>query len=114
MKIVDATGAALTPKLFITSYREAKKLAPPRFLTLRLHPSLYARLYAIADVPESIQIGPTLGPMGRPIMRVACIKPPLGVNDGVEIVQDDKADPTRMEFLIHGILELVVEHIGEA
>ena len=112
MQTFDAQGQALNPILFITIYRDAKKLAPARFMTLRLHPDMYAELYKLADIPESIQMGVTPGPLGKMIMRVACIKPPLGVADGIAIEQDPKMDPSRMEFCIHGILELAVENIG--
>jgi hypothetical protein len=112
MQTFDAQGQAINPVLFITIYREAKKLAPARFMTLRVHPDLYAELYKLADIPESIQMGVTPGPLGKMIMRVCCIKPPLGVGDGVAIEQDLKADPTKMVFEIHGIQELVVENLG--
>ncbi|MBU6231671.1 hypothetical protein KGP36_03300 [Patescibacteria group bacterium] len=111
MFTVNAAGAKLTPTLFIDLYHRAKKLAPPRFLTLRIHPDRYKELYALAEIPESIQIGPTPGPLGRQIVRVACIKPPLGVADGIAIQLDDKADPSKMVFEIHGIAEMIVDNL---
>lgn len=104
-------GAVLTAKMLIDSYHKAKDTAPPRFLTLRLHPDKYKEVYALADIPESIQLGPTLGPLGRQIIRLACIKPPMGVGDGVAIVQDEEADPTKLVFEIHGITEIVFENL---
>jgi hypothetical protein len=112
MQTLYANGARLTAKLFIDYYAAAGKLSPPRFLTLRLHPDKYKELYVLADIPMSIQMGYTLGPMGRQEMRVTCIKPPLGVANGVAIVQDDTVDPTQLIFQIHGIAELVVENLA--
>ena len=66
----------------------------------------------MAVIPESIQIGDTLGPVGRPIKRVNCIKPPIGVGDGIAVVQDAATDPTKLVFEIHGIAEFVVENIA--
>lgn len=112
MKSMDAGGSTLTPQLFIQVYREVKKFSPPRFLTLRLHSDRYKELYKLADIPESIQLGPTPGPMGRQIIRVACIRPPAGVGDGIAVVQDDETDPSKLVFEIHGIAEFVVENLA--
>jgi hypothetical protein len=112
MQTLYANGARLSAKLFIGYYAAAQKLSPPRFLTLRLHPDKYKELYALADIPMSIQLGATLGLLGRQEMRVCCIKPPLGVSNGVSVVQDEDADPTRIVFEIHGIAELVVEQLA--
>jgi hypothetical protein len=105
MQTVDAAGARLNPKLFIATFRAVTKLAPARFLTLSIHPDRYKELYGLADIPESIQVGPVLGPMGRQIMKVNCIKPPLGVSDGITIVQDKTAPLDQLVFSIHGIPE---------
>lgn len=113
MQVIDAGGAELSPILFITTFRAARKLSPPRFLTLRLHPNKYKELYILADIPESIQVGQVMGPMGRPEMRVTSIKPPVGVADGILIVQDEKADPTKLVFEIHGIPELILENLAQ-
>jgi hypothetical protein len=112
MQVVDAQGARLDAKLFIASYLAIIKLAPARFLTLRLHPDVYKAIFALADIPMSIQVGNVPGPIGRQVLKVACIKPPMGVNDGITIVQDPKADPTKLEFLLHGVLAAVVENIA--
>lgn len=112
MQVIDAGGARLGAKLFISTYESIKKLCPPRFLTLRLHPDVYKAIFALADVPMSIQVGNVPGPIGRQVLKVACIKPPMGVNDGITIVQDPKADPTKLEFLLHGVLAAVVENIA--
>src|SRR6266478_2343536 len=104
MQTIDAEGAGLNPILFIGLYREARKLAPARFMTLRMHPDRYAELYKIADVPESIQLGVTPGPLGKMIMRVCCVKPPLGVSDGIAIEQVPEMETNRLEFCIHGIV----------
>lgn len=99
----------LHPTLFIGIYKEAKTLAPPRFLTLRLHPDRYAEIYKMAEVPESIQMGNTPGPLGKQIMRVACIKPPMGVGDGMAVIQDPNCGPDTLTFEIHGVPELIIE-----
>jgi len=111
MQTIDATGSRLTANLFISTYRMVRKLAPPRFLTLKVHPDVYKVIYSLADIPESIQLGETPGPLGKTIMRVNCVKPPMGVSDGVAIVQDEKADPTQLVFQIHGITELVLQNL---
>ena len=112
MQTINATGSQLTPELFINTFREAKKLSPARFMTLRIHPTRYHTLYAIASVPESIQIGTVMGPLGKPVVRVNSIKPPIGVNDGVAVIVDPKADPTKLVWEIHGIPELVLENLA--
>lgn len=112
MQTITANGSALTPELFIRLYHEAKKLAPPRYLTLRLNKDRYDELYAHAEVPESIQIGNTPGPLGTSIIRVCCIRPPLGVADGIAIKIDSKTPPDQMIFEIHGQPELVVENLA--
>jgi hypothetical protein len=111
MQTLKMGGVKLTPKLFIELYAEAKKLAPPRFMTLRLHPDKYNELYILADVPESIQLGPTLGPLGKRIMRVCCVRGPIGVSDGIAINQDPKCDKDKLFFEIHGLPELVIEEL---
>lgn len=111
MEIYEASGEELTPTLFIKYYRQVCKVSPPRFLTLRLHPDKYKLLYSFAEVPESIQIGNVPGPLGRSIPKVACIKPPLGVANGMTITQDDKTDPTKLVFEVHGIAEVVIQNL---
>lgn len=111
MQTVDCKGAKLSPKLFITIYTQAKKLAPPRFLTLKLHPDVYQSLFELADVPESIQLGIVPGPMGKQITKINCIKPPLGVSDGCTVVQDSTITADRLVFSIHGIDEISFENI---
>src|SRR5271168_3058670 len=105
MQTVDLAGAHLTPKVFITIFRDVVKIAPARFLTLRLHTDRYKELYALADIPESIQVGTVPGMLGRIVPKVNCVKPPAGVNDGIMLIIDPKADPDKLEFSIHGIPE---------
>jgi hypothetical protein len=113
MQTIKCAGVKFSPQLFIKLYAEARKLSPPRFMTLRLHPSRYKELYAFADIPESIQLGPTLGPMGRRIMRVCCVRCPPGIGDGIAVKEDPDCDPTTIFFEIHGQPELVVEELGD-
>jgi hypothetical protein len=112
MQILKMAGEKFTANLFIKLYGEARKLSPPRFMTLRLHPDRYKELYVMADIPESIQLGPTLGPLGRSVIRVACIRPPLGVSDGIVIKEDPTCDMDKLYFDIHGQPELVIEELG--
>lgn len=113
MITIDANGARLSLAIFTKAYKEARKLAPARFLTLRMHPSTFDALVAeCADVAEVVQIGDTPGPLGRKVTRVACVPAPTGVGDGVAIKKDDKADATKLEYLIHGIPELTVINLG--
>ena len=107
MQTLDVNGSRLTLAIFIKAYREARKLAPARFLTLRINPSTFDQLVAeCADVAEVVQIGDTPGPLGKKVTRVACVPAPTGVGDGVAIVKDKEADPSKLEFKIHGITEL--------
>lgn len=108
MQVYNTSGAKFNAILFIQLYGMARKLAPPRFMTLRLHSDRYADIVRLAAPPESIQLGDTPGPLGRQITRVACIKPPMGVADGIAIVIDDKFDPMKLQFEIHGEPELIV------
>ncbi len=112
MQTVEANGVRLNPKLFITVFRTVTKLSPPRFLTLRLHPDRYKELYALADIPESIQLGPVLGPLGKQILRVNCVRSPLGVSDGITVLQDKQALPDKLIFEIHGIPEFIVSGLA--
>jgi hypothetical protein len=112
MQLSNAMGARLNAKLFINTFDLAKKIAPPRFLTLRLHPDRYKELYALADVPKSIQLGMVQGPLGKRIWKVNVITPPMGVVDGMDIKQDSETDPTKLVFEVHGIPELVLENLA--
>src|SRR5271155_696639 len=112
MQTVDTNGARLNPKLFISIFRDVVKLAPARFLTMRLHTDRYKELYALADIPESIQVGTVPGMLGRVVTKVNCVKPPVGVNDGIMLIIDPKADPDKLEFSIHGIPEYVVKNLA--
>jgi hypothetical protein len=112
MQVLKLGGKKFTPNLFIELFAEAKKLSPPRFLTLRLHPDRYAELYSFADIPQSIQVGPSAGPLGRNITRVNCVTPPLGVSDGIAIKEDPDCDMDKLFFEIHGQTELEVQGLS--
>lgn len=111
MQVIDAKGRKLDELLFIEAYRAAIKLSPARFMTLRVHPTRYKELFDLADVPESIQMGETPGPLGKRITRICCVKPNNGVPDGVAISQDAKYDLDKLAFEIHGSPEVVVVNI---
>lgn len=112
MRTIDANGQQLTAPLFIWVFNEARQIAPPRFITLLLHPDRLRELEDASRAPEVIQLGDTPGPLGRKIRRVNCVKPPIGIGDGVAIQQDDKADPTKLQFLVHGIAELELKNLA--
>ena len=112
MLTIDANGSKLTPQIFILAFHQAQTLAPPRFLTLRLHPKRFGDLETASKIPEVIQLGNTPGPIGRLILRVNCIKPPFGLGDGVQIVQDDEADETKLQFLVQNAVELEVKNLA--
>jgi hypothetical protein len=111
MQILKMAGAKFTPQLFINLYAEARKLSPPRFMTLRLHPDRYKELHTFADIPESIQLGDVLGPLGRRVMRVCCVRNPSGLGDGITIREDSTCDLDKLYFEIHGQPELVIEEL---
>jgi hypothetical protein len=112
MQTVDANGVQLNPKLFIRIFRDVVKLAPARFIILRLHLARYNDLYNLADIPESIQVGSVPGMLGRMVTKVNCIKPPMGVSDGIAIIIDSRMDPDKLEFSIHGIPEYIVKNLA--
>lgn len=112
MQTINAQGASVTAKWFIDLYHEARKIAPPRYLTIRLNQDRYNELYKLADIPESIQVGYTPGPLGKRIMRVTCVKPPLGVGDGIAIQVDHTMPPDRIEISVHGIPEMIIEGLA--
>jgi hypothetical protein len=112
MEVVKLGGEKFSNRVFIQLYARARKLSPPRFMSLRLHPDRYKDLYGFADLPEIIQLGSTLGPLGRRIDRVCCIRYPSGLGDGMAIKQDPTCDPDKLYFEVHGQPELVVEELG--
>src|SRR5271157_265030 len=100
MKTFDANGSKLTQTLFVKIYDEARKLAPARFLTLKMNSKLWEEMYAIAEPPEAVQLGATAGPFGKRIIRIVCIKLPQNVAQGVAMERDDKIEPSKMIFEI--------------
>lgn len=112
MLTIDANGQNLSVMLFIQAFHKAQGLAPNRFITLRLHPGRYRELLAASEAPEVILLGDTPGPLGKTIHRVQCVKPPQSVYDGMAVLQDDKADPNKLEFQIHRVTEMEVVNLG--
>lgn len=106
-------GRRLDAVAFIDIYREVRKLSPPRYMTMRICPERLSELNGAAAPEESIQIGLAPGPLGRRITRVVCVKPPIGVDGGVEVIEDKTMLPTRIVFEIHGIPELVVDGLAQ-
>jgi hypothetical protein len=112
MQSIDANGGRLTLAVFIKAYKEARKLAPARFLQLRIHPDVLERLIDEAEgVTEIVQFGTFTGHLGKQVTKVACVAAPNGLGDGMQIAPDEKADPTRLEFQIHGVTELEVKNL---
>jgi len=110
---LDANGAPLTPALFAKAYKEARKLAPARFLTLRVNPAVFEKLLDdTEDVKEIVQAGTFPGHLGRSVTKIACVAAPNGLGDGVEVKQDKECLQSQIEFQIHGSTELIVEHLA--
>lgn len=107
METINVNGARLTLALFIKTYRAARKLAPARFLTMRIHPSTFEYLNRLhEDVTEIVQVGETVGHLGKRVTKIACVPAANGLGDGVTVNQDAEADPSKIEFQIHGATEL--------
>lgn len=113
MQTLDCKGSPLRLGLFIKAYLEALKLAPGRFLTLRIHPDTWHTIVADAEelthVVHSTEI---LGPLGRRLIKVACVPAPKAIGEGVTVAEDKETDPRRFIFEIHGSAELEVINIG--
>ena len=112
MQTINCGGAKFTPQLFIKLYAEARKLSPPRFMSLRIHPDRLKELDDFSSLPETIQMGFTTGPLGRSVLRVCCIRNPSSLGDGITVSSDPTCEPDRLYFDIHGNPELVAENIG--
>lgn len=112
MQNLDMCGESLTATNFCRIWEAARKVAPPRFMTAKMHPTIYEKIEGHACVPLSIQLGPTHGPLGKQIWRVNCVRPMMSVSDGIAIVKDITVDPHKIIFQVHGIDELIVENIG--
>lgn len=107
MQTIDAGGQALSLALFIKVFKAAKKLAPARFLTLRIHPLTFQELNELHEhITDVIQVGEMVGHLGKKVTRIACVPAPNGLGDGVIVNQDKECEPTRIEFQIHGAVEL--------
>lgn len=112
MQTFAAGGARLTLAMFAEAYRAARKLAPARFLTLRIHPQTFITLKADCEqVSEIVQIGEQVGHLGKKIIKVACVKAANGLGDGVTVNLDEQADPSKVEFQIHGTTECELVHL---
>src|ERR1700675_3985441 len=92
----------------IDLYNKARKLAPPRFLTIRVHPDTWKHVMSESEPTHVIQYGDTPGPLGKKILRLACVKPPSGIMDGIAIVMDDKTEVGSIVLEIHGIPEIIM------
>lgn len=105
-------GAKLDAMEIISLYGKARKLAPPRFLTMRLHPDTWRHIESQAVPTHVIQYGDTPGPVGTRIRRMACVQAPNGVNDGIAVKEDNTLAPGEIVVEIHGIAEIVFRNYG--
>jgi hypothetical protein len=112
MVTIDAQGLPISLGLFIRAYQEALKLAPGRFLTLRLNPLLWDQLESQAEeITHVVHSQEAVGPLGKKILKVACVPAPNALGEGIAVERDKKTDPGKMSFEIHGTEELVVVNI---
>lgn len=113
MQTIDAQGQPLGLALFIKAFKAAKKLAPARFLTLRIHPRTFEELNELhKELTEIVQVGEMTGNLGKRVTRIACVPAPNGLGDGVIVKQDEDCEPSRFEFQIHGATELEVVNLS--
>jgi hypothetical protein len=87
----------------VNVYREAAKFAPPRYLSLRLHPSRWAEIMELAIVPESIQVATIPGNLGKKLIKLACVPVPNGTPQGVTVKLDPQAKLDELVFEVHGV-----------
>lgn len=110
METFDADGKPLDALIFIGAYRSARKLAGARFIKVRMTKATQEELVKVSAQPEVIQLGKTPAPggLGKTIMRVASV-PVLGsgIQDGFEIVLDEKAVGIRFEVKTVPQVEIV-------
>lgn len=107
MDIIDAQGATLDAMEIISLYAKARKLAPPRFLTMKVHPETWKHIQDQAIPTHVIQYGDTPGPVGTKIRRMACVMPPNGISDGIAVKEDPLLKTGEIVIEIHGIPEII-------
>lgn len=113
MQTLDCKGSPLRLGLFIRAYQEALRLSPGRFLTLRIHPDTWHTIVADAEeITHVVHSTEILGPLGRRLIKVACVPAPKAIGEGVTVAQDKEIDRRTMVFEIHGAPELEVINIG--
>jgi hypothetical protein len=112
MDILDMQGAKLDAMEIISLYSKARKLAPPRFLTMRLHPDTWKWIDVQSTPTHVIQYGDTPGPVGSRIRRLACVMPPSGIADGIAVKEDSTLAPGEIVIEIHGVAEQVYKNYG--
>lgn len=111
MEVLDLQGGQFNELAFIKIYRAAVKLAPTRYMQLRMHPDRYTDLGRMAQMPEHIQIGSVPAPLGRSVMRVCSMQVPNGVPNGIEIIQDEKFPADEIQLEIHRVPAMRVVNI---
>jgi hypothetical protein len=112
MDIIDRGGLYLSPMEIIKLYQEARKLAPPRFLTMKLHPDTWSHIDGESTPTHVIQHGDTPGPVGTRIRRLACVMPPSGIADGIAVKEDSTLAQGEIVIEIHGVPEKVYKNYG--
>src|SRR5438067_2005955 len=109
METIDANQQPLGVPLFIKAYRAARKIAPARFLTIRIHPELFAQFNREhAELTEVVQVGSFTGHLGKPVTKIACVPAANGLGDGVIVKEDLQMSTSRLEFQLHGVTELEI------
>ena len=106
MKYLDMAGARLTDAVFAEAYRATIPiLADAKHVTVRACSARLEELSATAlDVSEVVELGTAKD--GK--VRVVAVPVSVHVDDGAEVVQDDKFDPTVVSFEINGRPELQI------
>lgn len=113
MQTIDCQNQGLSLGLFIRAYQEALKLAPGRFLILRVFPRTWEAISLQAEeITHVVHQQEILGPLGRRLLKVACVPAPNAIGEGVTVAQDAKANPAELVFEIHGIAELTVRNFA--
>lgn len=113
MQTIDLNGLPLSLGMFIRAYGEALKLAPGRFLTLRVFPRTWETITRLAEeITHVVHQQEIAGPLGRRLLKVACVPAPNSIGEGITVERDEKADPGKLEFEIHGSTELIVQNFA--
>jgi hypothetical protein len=113
MQTIDLNGQPLSLGMFIRAYGEALKLAPGRFLTLRVFPRTWELITLQAEeITHVVHQQEISGPLGRRLLKVACVPAPNAIGEGITVERDEQTHPTELVFEIHGSAELYVKNFA--